>query len=106
MWSMACLRRLKNLVNNLMWQVKAGLGDAPALTSLRRSVNLRPRFHRDQFRTPFMAKQRRPAQKLPKHPSDAAPQARSATPEPAAAAEATGSARRATYVEAVALYER
>jgi outer membrane protein assembly factor BamD (BamD/ComL family) len=57
-----------------------------------------------QFRTPFMAKQRRPAQKISKRPFEAPPEPRSAAPEPAAAAEAP--ARRATYVEAVALYER
>ena len=53
-----------------------------------------------------MAKQRRPAQKLPKRPFDTPPQPRSATPEPVIAPEATGPVRRATYVEAVALYER
>jgi tetratricopeptide (TPR) repeat protein len=53
-----------------------------------------------------MAKQRRPAQKLPKRPFDTPPQPRSATPEPVTVPEATGSARRATYVEAVGLYER
>ena len=53
-----------------------------------------------------MAKQRRPAQKLPKRPFDTPPQPRPATPEPATTPEATGPARRATYVEAVALYER
>jgi len=53
-----------------------------------------------------MAKQRRPAQKLPKRPFDAPPEPRPATPEPVAAPETTGPARRATYVEAVALYER
>jgi tetratricopeptide (TPR) repeat protein len=53
-----------------------------------------------------MAKQRRPAQKLPKRPFDTPPQPRPAIPEPATAPEATGPARRATYVEAVALYER
>ena len=52
-----------------------------------------------------MAKQRRPAQKLPKRPFDAPPQPRSATPEPVTVPGA-GPARRATYVEAVALYER
>ena len=53
-----------------------------------------------------MAKQRRPAQKLQKRPFDAPPQARPAAPGPVTAPEATGPARRATYVEAVALYER
>jgi tetratricopeptide (TPR) repeat protein len=53
-----------------------------------------------------MAKQRRPAQKLPKRPFDAPAQPRSTAPEPVTAPEAAGPARRATYVEAVALYER
>jgi tetratricopeptide (TPR) repeat protein len=53
-----------------------------------------------------MAKQRRPAQKLPKRPFDAPPQPRSTTPEHVTAPEATGPARRATHGEAVAVYER
>jgi tetratricopeptide (TPR) repeat protein len=54
-----------------------------------------------------MAKQRRPAQKLPKRPFDAPPEPRSVTPPaPVTAPEPTGPARRATHVEAVALYER
>jgi outer membrane protein assembly factor BamD (BamD/ComL family) len=53
-----------------------------------------------------MAKQRRPAQKLAKRPFDAPLQPRPATPDAVTAPEPTGPARRATYVEAVALYER
>ena len=53
-----------------------------------------------------MAKQRRPAQKSTKDPFDAPADPRQVAPIPATPAAAAGPARRTTYVEAVALYER
>jgi tetratricopeptide (TPR) repeat protein len=53
-----------------------------------------------------MAKQRRPAQKSTKHPFDAPPESRPVAPVPMTTPEPGGPARRTTYVEAVALYER
>jgi tetratricopeptide (TPR) repeat protein len=54
-----------------------------------------------------MAKQRRPAQKTPRREPDTTLQPRpEPTSAPAAGPEPAGPARRTTYVEAVALYER
>jgi tetratricopeptide (TPR) repeat protein len=53
-----------------------------------------------------MAKQRRPAQKSTKHPFEEAPDPRPVTSVPATTPGPAGPARRTTYVEAVALYER
>jgi tetratricopeptide (TPR) repeat protein len=54
-----------------------------------------------------MAKQRRPAQKTPRREPDTTLQPRpEPTPAPVAGSAPAGPARRPTYVEAVALYER
>jgi tetratricopeptide (TPR) repeat protein len=54
-----------------------------------------------------MAKQRRPAQKTPRREPDTTPQPRpEPTPAQVPGPEPPGPARRTTYVEAVALYER
>jgi len=53
-----------------------------------------------------MAKQRRPAQKPPKHPTEAPALPRPAPPTSVTAPESDDPRKRSTYIEAVALYER
>jgi tetratricopeptide (TPR) repeat protein len=53
-----------------------------------------------------MAKQRRPAQKLPKHADEAVPSRAEAPAPPPRPSEPPAPQRRSTYFEAVALYER
>ena len=53
-----------------------------------------------------MAKQRRPAQKLPKRTTEAPALPRPAPPTSVAAPESDDPRKRSTYIEAVALYER